>query len=261
MACGKPQPPGTSDAGRYISSALILGGIALLVVGWFIVGPSPLPLVGSRLFSPPPTQAGPSPALATARRPAAEPTEEPTTWPPQEPVPQPTATRTLPVSTPAVFSPTRIVIPSIGVDARVVPTDWQMDEIGGTLQPVWSVPDPPIAGWHRGSAPLGLPGNTVISGHNWPENGVFRDLYRVEPGEWIILYSDERPFAYRVAEVLLLEEEGQPLEVRLANARYALPTDDERVTLVTCHPYGSLAYRLIVIARPAEPLPPDFSGE
>ncbi len=44
----------------------------------------------------------------------------------------------------------------------------------------------------------------------------------------------------------------QPLEVRQANARYIQPTDDERVTLVTCHPYGSTRFRLIVIARPAE---------
>ena len=42
------------------------------------------------------------------------------------------------------------------------------------------------------------------------------------------------------------------MEVRLKNARHILPTEDERLTLVTCHPYGSLQYRLIVIAFPVE---------
>jgi sortase (surface protein transpeptidase) len=53
-----------------------------------------------------------------------------------------------------------------------------------------------------------------------------------------------------VTEVLILPEAGQPLEVRIENAYYVLPTDDERLTLVTCHPYGSLRNRLIVIAHP-----------
>ncbi|HIE38038.1 MAG TPA: sortase, partial [Anaerolineae bacterium] len=133
---------------------------------------------------------------------------------------------------------------------------WQMVDFGGTLQPVWIVPEAHLAGWHEGSAPLGAPGNTIINGHNWPENAVFRDLYRVEAGDRIILYSGDTPSVYRVDEVLLLREAGQPLEVRQANARHILPTDDERVTLVTCHPYGQLTYRLIVIARPTESAQP-----
>jgi sortase (surface protein transpeptidase) len=56
-----------------------------------------------------------------------------------------------------------------------------------------------------------------------------------------------------VSETLILPEAGQPLGVRRENARYVMPTDDERLTLVTCHPYGSLRNRLIVIARPDEP--------
>jgi sortase (surface protein transpeptidase) len=51
---------------------------------------------------------------------------------------------------------------------------------------------------------------------------------------------------------LILPEAGQPLEVRVENAKYILPTEDERVTLVTCHPYGSLRNRLIVIAYPED---------
>lgn len=128
-----------------------------------------------------------------------------------------------------------------------------MREVAGAQQPVWVVPDVPYVGWHETSATLGQPGNTVLNGHNWPENGPFRWLYKVQVGDPVIVYSGGIPFSYRVAEILLLPEAGQPIEVRQTNARYIQPTEDERVTLVTCHPYGSTRFRLIVIARPEEP--------
>jgi len=108
------------------------------------------------------------------------------------------------------------------------------------------------AGWHETSAPLGVPGNTVLNGHNTTHGEIFRDLYTLEVGDAIIVYSGDTLYAYAVTEILILPEGGQPLEVRIENARYILPTDDERLTLVTCHPYGSLRYRLIVIAHPTE---------
>jgi sortase A len=97
-----------------------------------------------------------------------------------------------------------------------------------------------------------MPGNTVLNGHNTTRGEVFRDLYQVEPGDRMVIYSEDLPFFYEVSEKLFLPEGGQPLEVRVDNARYIQPTNDERVTLVTCHPYASLQYRLIIIARPEE---------
>jgi len=168
------------------------------------------------------------------------------------PTPTPTPTPPPPTPTPVPYLPTRIVIPSVGIDAPVIPTHWETQELAGAPHSVWIVPDAPYVGWHETSAPLGQKGNTVLSGHNWPENGPFRLLHKVQVGDTVILYSGAIPFAYRVAETLLLLEAEQPLEVRQANARYIQPTDDERVTLVTCHPYGSTRYRLIVIARSEE---------
>ena len=95
-----------------------------------------------------------------------------------------------------------------------------------------------------------MPGNTVLNGHNTTHGEVFRDLYTLQVGDAITIYAGDVPHTYAITETLILPEAGQPLEVRLENARYILPTDDERLTLVTCHPYGSLRYRLIVIARP-----------
>ena len=262
-------PPLSPSGRRNRASTLLLSvGVLLLGVGALLGSPSLLPYVASRLHPLPARQVLYTPTSSSIPPPPPTPTA-PSEQPAGTPSPLPQAVQTEPSlpptpppsPTPAGLPPTRIQIPSIGVDAEVVPVGWQVTEVEGVLQPVWTVADPPLAGWHEGSALLGVPGNTVISGHNWPENGVFRDLYQVQPGEEVVLYSDRTPFVYQVTEVLLLKEGGQPLEVRLENARYALPTDDERVTLITCHPYGSLAYRLIVIARPGAPVPSDFGGE
>jgi sortase A len=127
---------------------------------------------------------------------------------------------------------------------------------------VWEVPNEYAAGWHETSARLGEPGNTVLNGHNTTNGEVFRDLYRLEAGDKIIVYGQEvSRRTYVVSVTLILPEAGQPREVRLENARYVMPTDDERLTLVTCHPYGSLRSRLIVVARPAEPDKPSGATE
>jgi sortase A len=137
------------------------------------------------------------------------------------------------------------------VDAPVVPVSWQTAEVDGQTQAAWEVLDMYAAGWHDTSAPLGVPGNTVLNGHNTTNGEVFRDLYTLEIGDAIAVYAGDTPYTYTITELLILPEAGQPLEVRMENARYILPTEDERLTLVTCHPYGSLRYRLIVIAHPA----------
>jgi sortase A len=138
------------------------------------------------------------------------------------------------------------------VDAPVVTVTWETMEVDGQEQPAWEVPGMYAAGWHDTSAPLGVPGNTVLNGHNTTNGEVFRDLYTLEAGDSITVYSGDTPYRFSVAEVLILPEAGQPLEVRIENARYILPTDDERLTLVTCHPYGSLRNRLIAIAYPED---------
>jgi LPXTG-site transpeptidase (sortase) family protein len=142
------------------------------------------------------------------------------------------------------------VIPAIGVDAPIVPVSWEQVEVEGQTRAAWGVPDEYAAGWHETSATLSVPGNVVLNGHNTNNGEVFRDLYKLEAGNGITVYSGGESYTYAVSEVLILPEAGQPLEVRLENARYILPTDEARLTLVTCHPYGSLRNRLIVIAKP-----------
>ncbi len=254
-----------------LSTFLVTLGLLLLLVGGALMSPGLIPYASVAVPSPPaaqpetvtpttPTHGTPSPspdapayAVPPALLPSFELDEAPSvvadpSFDPVDPVPTPTPA-------PKGYPPTRIVIPAIGLDAPVVTTTWEVVDVGGVQQAVWQVPPMRAAGWHLGSAPLGVPGNTVLNGHNTTHGEVFRDLHQVQPGDLILLYSDDLEFTYEVDEVLILPEAGQPLEVRQANAQYIQPTQDERVTLVTCHPYGSLRYRLIVIARPIEVLP------
>jgi len=163
-------------------------------------------------------------------------------------------TPTLPTPTPAPYPPTRIVIPLIALDAAVTSSKLDIEEVAGVAQAKWIVPEHTLAGWHETSAPLGVPGNTVISGHNWPRSAVFRDLYKLQPEDEIVLFSGPVSFTYKVAEVIVLPEADQPLEIQQENTRYIQPTEDERITLVTCHPYGSVRDRLVVIALPVKDL-------
>ncbi|MGC9394332.1 MAG: sortase [Anaerolineae bacterium] len=163
----------------------------------------------------------------------------------------PVVTYTLPEVDEGVV-PVRISIPDIDLEAPIVPIGWIYIEVDGVTQPIWDVPDQRAAGWHEMSAKVGVPGNMVLNGHNTSRGEVFRYLYKLEAGATILIEAEDgATYTYTVTEKLILPEGGQPLEVRIENAQYALPTADERLTLLTCHPYGSLANRLVIIAHPA----------
>jgi sortase A len=241
--------PAEQTGGGLTAQILIWGGVLLLVAGGLLT----YPYISSRLatFAPTPPFVRPPALPPTLTATHVAPTNSPTPVPglTSTSIPTPTPT-TPPTHTPLPAPPTRIVIPSIDVDAPVSPVSWQTIVVDGKEQAAWEVLDMYAAGWHESSAPLGVPGNTVLNGHNTTYGEVFRDLYTLDAGDEIVVYSGDTPHTYAVSEVLILPEAGQPLEVRIENARYVLPTDDERLTLVTCHPYGSLQNRLIVIAYP-----------
>ena len=147
-------------------------------------------------------------------------------------------------------TPTRLVIPAIGLDAPVDPVGWHVETDNGRPANVWDAPDYFAAGWLKTSAPLEMPGNTVLDGHNNIEGEVFRSLANIQIGDTITVYTTSQGHVYRVSQKLILKEIGQPLEVRLANAQYISPTDDERLTLVTCWPPTGNSHRLIIVAQP-----------
>ena len=226
-----------------------------------------------RTAQPAPTPDSPAPvvlpetplqadATPTPIVPAIEPT--PTSAPTTEPTPTvelaPTVEPT-PIGAPiptatevAGFEPgrpTRIVIPAITLDAPVEEVSWSIVNQGGQQVSMWNVPNRRAAGWLKTTAPVGQPGNTVLDGHHNINGEVFRDLVTLKPGDTIQMWAGDRPRDYVVTLRKILPEKGQPLAVRLENAKWIQPTSDERVTLVTCWPYTNNTHRLIIVARPA----------
>lgn len=90
----------------------------------------------------------------------------------------------------------------------------------------------------------------VLAGHNNINGEVFRDLVNVEIGDKVIAYAGDKKFEYEITFKTIVKEKGEPLEVRQRNAQWIAPTNDERLTLVTCWPYTSNTHRLIVVAKP-----------
>jgi LPXTG-site transpeptidase (sortase) family protein len=130
---------------------------------------------------------------------------------------------------------TRVSIPSIGVDSKVVEVGWDVQDQGGQQVAIWQVAEYAV-GQHRGSDNPGENGNIVLAGHVGGYGKVFKDLFYVKPGDQITLYSGGQQYMYVVQERLLLTEEGVSQEQHAANAQYIAPTDHEVVTLVTCWP-------------------------
>lgn len=152
--------------------------------------------------------------------------------------------------TPVLFIPEKITIPAINLDAPIVPVAWEAVEIQGELYGQWLVPEAFASGWHRESARLGDVGNTVLNGHHNAWGEVFGRLVDLQVGDVIILSSQGKVFRYQVVQTIILLERDQAIATRLENARWLLPSQDERVTLVTCWPHHDNSHRLVVIALP-----------
>jgi sortase A len=145
--------------------------------------------------------------------------------------------------------PTRLVIPSVGIDSKVIQVGWQMVEQNSQLFSIWQVADYAV-GWHETSARLGQVGNTVMAGHHNVNGEVFRDLVNVEVGDKVEVYSGDQKFEYVIELKTIVKEKGEPIEVRQRNAQWIAATTDQRLTMVTCWPYTNNTHRVIVVAKP-----------
>jgi LPXTG-site transpeptidase (sortase) family protein len=169
--------------------------------------------------------------------------------------PSPTATATKPPTAtptpviPALTPPDRIRASAINLDVPVTPIGWT--EIGqdGQTESVWVVPDD-MAGWHQNSAMPGNGGNVVLSGHHNMGSEVFRYLVDLKPDDEIVIHADGRDYYYVVSDCFILPDRNVSREQRIQNAQWIKPTNEERLTLVTCWPYNDNSHRVIVIATP-----------
>jgi len=266
-----------------LSGALLmaLGALLFALAGWTFVQdnllPPPLPdaprdpslaaaaLAGPELLLPDnsgpgrsdagaPAAAMPSPTAIWTARPAATATPIADDMPRGRrlPTPTPSPTAKAPAAAAAMSgAPTRLLIPSIGVDTKVIPLGWQAVTRNGQTALEWEVADY-AAGWHKNSARPGEVGNIVLSGHNNIKGMVFRRLAEVNIGDTIELKVGDQVFAYTVVDRFIVKEKGEPLAVRQANARWIGPFADTRLTLVSCWPFTNNTHRVIVIAKPAQ---------
>ena len=122
-----------------------------------------------------------------------------------------------------------IEIPAIDVDAYVLEgTDAQ------TLnQGPGHYPDTPLPGES---------GNAAIAGHRTMYGHVFHDLDGLAEGDRIITGTADAVTTYEVIEILVVDD---------SQTEVVAPTEDDRLTLTTCHPIGSAAQRLVVVAQVA----------
>jgi sortase A len=134
-------------------------------------------------------------------------------------------------------SPNRIVIPSISLDAKVVDVGIIVED----GKPVWETAAFAV-GYHRGTALPGTRGNTVMAGHiSSPvskRGEVFRRLPEVRIGDRVEVYAGERRVSYSVAEIKVVS----PAAIEVMR-----PSDDARLTLITCWPDRDYSRRLVVI--------------
>lgn len=219
----------------------------------------------------------------TATRKTVSPTSTPTPTPTRRPVATAASTPTAaapvaaapgPTSQPGVESsaapvaPVRLVIPDLKIDTKVVEMGWTVKQTAGGPVSEWDIPAN-AAGHHKNSALIGEPDNLVISGHNnilgrvfmpisqaWNNDtrvkvDNFTDKSTVLDGRELVLYDAAgNVHAYVITEFYRLKDTGVSQAQRIKNGQYIQPTDDERVTIVTCWPPTNNTHRLIVIARP-----------
>jgi LPXTG-site transpeptidase (sortase) family protein len=146
--------------------------------------------------------------------------------------------------------PTRLEIPKIKLDTPVVELGWHAaTDRDGQIFSEWDVAEY-AAGWHKNSARPGEPGNVVLSGHNNILGAVFRELDQLRAGDAVVLWAEERAFAYTIEQVVVVPETHASDEQRAENARWIAPFEDDRLTLVSCWPRNNNTHRIIVVARP-----------
>jgi len=132
--------------------------------------------------------------------------------------------------TPGLQTARRIEIPRIQVDAPIVPGDTYEDLMMGV-------------GQHAGSTDPGQPGNLVLSAHNDIYGEIFRELDKLEPGDEVLVHTDQGPYRYVVNTVEIVA----PTRVDVM-----APTDYGRLTLITCYPYLLDTHRVVVVADLAD---------
>lgn len=122
-----------------------------------------------------------------------------------------------------------LVIPSLGLREEVFEGESEYTVNRG----VWRRP--------KSSTPA-TGSNTVLVGHRFTYSGksVFYNLDKINTGDEILVYWDDKAYSYKVESSIVLPPEAVEVEA---------PTDDSVLTLYTCTPLLTAKDRLVVRAR------------
>lgn len=135
-----------------------------------------------------------------------------------------------PVPTPSAAQASRIVIPSIQLDAPVVEgVGWEDLKKG--------------VGHLPGSANPGERGNLYLAAHNDIFGEIFRHLDKLELGDEFFVYSGDQSYRYVVTSKRVID----PTDVSVM-----YPSTEPIATLQTCYPYLVDTHRLVVIGELAD---------
>lgn len=149
--------------------------------------------------------------------------------------------------------PRNIIIPAIDLDAPIIEAAHKDIVVDSVDYIQWNAPDEYAVGWHSDSAGLGQIGNMVLNGHHNIYGEVFKDLDQLIVGDLISVNGEDfKSYSYIVTNVIIVPERDASVETRLENARWIMPSADERLTIVTCWPSYSNTHRLIIVASPVE---------
>lgn len=132
----------------------------------------------------------------------------------------------LPIPTPGPQSARQMQIPRINVNAPVVMGDnWEQLKKG--------------IGQHLNTASPGQKGNMVVSAHNDIFGELFRDLDKLQPGDEVIVITQDRSYTYVVTGTQIVN----PTDVHVMDQ-----TENATLTLISCYPYRVDNKRIVVTA-------------
>lgn len=132
----------------------------------------------------------------------------------------------LPIPTPSAQQARQIQIPAIGLNAPVVLGDgWEQLKKG--------------IGQHLDTANPGETGNVVVSAHNDIFGELFKDLDKLQPGDEVVVITQDRSFTYTVTGTQIVE----PTRVDLMSQ-----TPEKTLTMISCYPYRIDNKRIVVSA-------------
>ncbi len=120
----------------------------------------------------------------------------------------------------------RIQIPALNMDAPIVQGDgWEQLKKG--------------VGQHIGSPNPGDVGNMIFSAHNDVYGEIFRYLDQLQPGDEILIFTQQRQYTYVVRGTQIVE----PTQVEVMSS-----TNKPTATLISCYPYLKDQQRIVVFA-------------